>query len=386
MKQKQQGQDAPATHGRDAHATRKNRSIAALIILGVLAMASLPARAERVKDIVDIQGIRGNQLNGIGLVVGLNGTGDNSDTSRRWLANYLKKNGSTFQPDQVASKNIASVIVTAELGPFSRKGSRISITISATGNTTSLQGGTLLLTELKGADGQTYAVAQGQVTIGGFAASGENASVSKNHPTVGIIRDGATVEREELATFVEKGMITLNLRNADFTTAERMSKEINNVYPNSTVVEDGGTVKIEVPKKFAKSDIAKFIDTIGALDVKVDYPAVVVINERTGAIVVGENVKISSVAIALGSLTIVKSEKEYVSQPNEFADGKTEKVNRTEMNVNEGDGSLKYIPRQVSVAELAKALNSMGLSARDLITIFEMLHEAGALQAQIKTM
>jgi flagellar P-ring protein precursor FlgI len=272
------------------------------------------------------------------------------------------------------------------LGPFNRKGNRISITVSASGNTTSLQGGTLLMTELKGADGTTYAVAQGQVTIGGFAAAGENASVSKNHPTVGLIRNGATVEREELATFVENGTISLNLRNADFTTADRMSKKINTVYPNSTVVEDGGTVKIEVPKKLSKAEIARFIDVVGALEIEVDYPAVVVINERTGAIVVGENVKISSVAIALGSLTIVKSEKEYVSQPNEFASGKTEKVNRTEMNVKEGEGSLKYIPRQVSVAELAKALNSMGLSARDLITIFEMLHESGALQAQIKTM
>ena len=357
-----------------------------LLALGALCVVTAPVQAERIKDIVDIQGVRGNPLWGYGLVIGLNGTGDDSEASRRAMANLLRKGGLTLTPSDVASKNIASVLVTAELGPFSRKGSTLDVTVSAIGNTSSLQGGTLLMTSLQGADGTAYAVAQGQLVIGGFGASGESASVTKNHTTVGRIAAGATVEKEELADFVEKGQMILQLKNADFTTAERIAKAINDTFAQSSVAADGGTVVVQIPKKTTKGEIAKFIDTLGALQVEVDNPAVVVINERTGTIIVGENVRISMVAITHGSLVIAKAEKESVVQPPPFAPkgARTEKERSTEVSAQEEHGTMRVVPRQVSVAELAHALNAMGLTPRDLISIFEELRQAGALQAQLK--
>jgi len=362
-------------------------TIAGICLAIALLLAAPAAQAERIKDIVDIQGVRGNPLWGYGLVVGLAGTGDDSEVSRRAMANLLRRKGLVLNPADVASKNIASVLVTADLGPFNRKGSKINVTVSAIGSAASLLGGTLLLTDLQGADGNTYAVSQGQLVIGGFSASGEAANVSKNHPTVARITNGATVEREELAEFVEKGRMVLSLKNGDFTTAERIAKAINVEFPAAAVAEDAGNVRVDVPRKYTKAEISKFVDSIGALEVQVDYPAVVVINEKTGAIVIGENVKVSIVAISLGSLTIVKSEKPEVSQPGAFAPkgAETVKVPRSEIETNETPGSLKIVPRNVSVAELAHALNAMGLTARELITIFQELHDAGALQAELKT-
>ena len=358
----------------------------ALVIATMLMGLTTSIQAERIKDIVDIQGVRGNPLWGYGLVIGLNGTGDGSETSRRALSNLLKRGGMTFSPAEVASKNIASVLVTAELGAFSRKGSTLDVNVSAIGNAASLQGGTLVMTPLTGADGQTYAVAQGAITLGGFAAAGESSSVEKNHPTVGRIASGATVEKEEIASFVENGQLVLQLRNSDFTTAGRIAAAINAAYPQAAVAEDAGTVKVLVPRQMAKSDMTKFIDSIGALQVEVDSPAVVVINERTGTIVVGENVRVSIVGISRGSLTIVKEEKDFVDQPGPLSKGQTEKVHRTSIEASEENGVLRIVPRQVSVAELAKALNAMGLTARDLVAIFESLKQAGALQAQLKIM
>ena len=356
-------------------------------IVIMLLLFALPTRAERIKDIVDIQGVRSNPLLGYGLVVGLNGTGDDSPASQRALASILRKSGLVLEPKDVASKNIASVIVTAELLPFARKGSRMTVTVSAIGNTTSLQGGTLLMTPLMGADKQVYAVAQGAILVSGFAATGQSASVAKNHPTVGLIPGGATVEAEELADFVENGYVTLNLRNPDFTTSEKISKVINSIFRNSSVAVDAGTIKVEVPKTLTRGELTGFIDKISALNVKVDQPALVVINERSGTIIVGENVGISTVAISHGSLTIVTQEKDFVSQPLPFSKtGTTEKMNRTDITAREEGGALHVVPRQVSVSELARALNAMGLTPRDLISIFEALRQAGALQAKLKIM
>jgi len=354
-------------------------------LLAALLVLQAPARAGRIKDIADIQGVRGNPLWGYGLVVGLNGTGDDSEVSRRAMANILRRSGLVLNPTDLSSKNIASVIVTAELKPFARKGGQMGITISTIGDASSLQGGTLLMTPLAGADGEVYAVAQGALSVGGFSAGGKSASVTKNHVTVGRIPNGATVEREELATFAENDIVTWTLRNPDFATADRMAQAINKAFPKAARAVDAGAVRVLLPGKMSPQEITAAIHRIGMLNVQVDQPAVVVINERTGTIVVGQNVTISLVAISHGSLSIIKQEKESVSQPAPLSRlGTTEKVNRTEIDVQEEGGSLQVVKRSLSVAELARALNALGLTPRDLVSIFEALKEAGALQASLK--
>ena len=364
-----------------------NRHLACWILIALVVLsATAPCRGERIKDIVRIKGVRSNPLRGFGLVVGLSGTGDDAPASRRALANLLRRTtGLVLTPNDLASNNIASVMVTAELPPFARTGSTIDVTVSTIGSATSLQGGTLLMTPLMGADDQVYAVAQGAVSIAGFRVAGQAATVSKNHTTVGRIPSGAKVEKEELARFVEKGAITLQLVNSDFTTAENITKAINKLYPKAARTEDAGCVRVEVPKKLSKSDIPGFIDKIGAQEVKVDSPAMVVINERTGTIVVGENVRISTVAIMHGSLSIITQEKDFISQPLPFSrTGTTERIQRTDITAKEEKRPLHVVPRQASVAELARALNAMGLTPRDMITIFQALRAKGALQAVIK--
>ncbi len=357
------------------------------IPLVILALTGA-ARSERLKDIVEIKGVRSNPIWGYGLVVGLNGTGDDSETSRRAMANILRRQGMVLKPEDVKSKNIASVIVTAELPPFGRAGTRIDVTISVIGNANSLQGGTLLLTPMVGADGEVYAVAQGPISVGGFSAGGASASVSKNHPTVGRIPNGATIEREELATYVEDGEITLQLRNADFTTAERVAKVINGLAAGSAHATDAGAVVVRLPEDMTPKDVTGFVDKIGVLEVKVDQPALVVINERTGTIVVGESVTISTVAITHGSLSIKTKDTEKVHQPPPLAPRGSITVTTTDTQVeaSEEKRALRVVPKQLTVAELARALNAMGLTPRDLIAIFQALRQAGALQANLKIM
>jgi len=234
-------------------------------------------QCERIKDIVDIQGLRSNPLTGVGLIVGLASTGDSTLLSRQMLTNMLRDSGLVLQPSDFTGGNIAVVWVTAELGPFAREGSRIDVDVSAIGDAKSLQGGKLLPTQLKGLDGQVYAIADGGVSIGGWTASGDKASITKNHQTVGRIPDGAVVEKEEIATFVENiggyRLITFNLRNSDFSTAEQISKAINQDYANSTVVVDAGTVKVKIPSAISQAEIAGFIVNITKHEVKVDVPA-----------------------------------------------------------------------------------------------------------------
>ena len=357
--------------------------VSAVLVLGLAPAAG----GERVKDIVDIKGVRGNPLWGYGLVIGLNGTGDNSTASRRALTNILRQKGLVLMPSDLTSKNIASVIVTTELPPFARRSSHIDVTVSTIGSASSLQGGKLLMTELVGADGQVYAVAQGSVSTGSFAAGGEKATLVKNHPTVGRIAGGATVEREEIAEIVEKGEITLLLRNADYTTAHKIATEINKLYPASSYAADAGTIRVRLPKTVKRTTITPFIDRIGSVQVKSDMPAVVIINERTGTIIVGENVGISKVAISHGNLSIITEELEGVSQPQPLSrTGTTEKIKQTNLKAVEEKGTLNVLDRTVSVSEMARALNAMGLTPRDLIAIFEALKKAGALQADLKIM
>jgi len=347
-----------------------------LILLLVILLSSVKiSQGQRIKDIVDIQGVRGNPLTGIGLVVGLADTGDSSLPSRQMLANILKDSGQVFSPSDFTGGNVALVVVTAELGPFAHAGSQITATVSSMGDAKSLQGGRLLPTHLKGLDGeglfdgQVYAVAAGAVSIAGWTVSGDKASITKNHQTVGQV--SATVEKEEIATFVEyladKRFITLNLRNVDFSTAEQIGKTINRVYFDSAAVIDAGTIRVKIPDEISQKDIAGFIDAITKHEVKVDVPAVVVINERTGTIVVGENVGISSVAISQGSLTVKIRERDEVSQPTTMF-------------------FLIPVPRTVTVADLANTLNAIGATPTDLIAIFHALKKAGALQAKLEIM
>jgi len=350
------------------------------------------ARCERIKDIVEIQGVRGNPLSGIGLVTGLAGSGDTGLLSRQMLTNILRDSGLVLSPSDLTGGNVAVVMVTAELGPFDREGSRIDVDISALGDAETLQGAMLLATPLKGLDGEVYAIAQGGVSLGGWSASGSQASLSKNHPTVGRIPDGAVVERSELASFVEQvagqRYIALNLRNQDFSTAQHISEAINASHPDHAVVLDAGTVKINVPESVTQRQIVAFLDEITQHEVQVDMPAVVVINERTGTIVVGQNVGISTVAISQGSLVVKVKETAQVSQPTApFSDaGSTEVIPETSLGVEEQDAYLIPVERSVTVSDLAKTLNAIGASPRDLIAIFNALKKAGALQAKLVTM
>jgi len=372
----------------------KSRLILSLVIL--LSSVEI-AQCERIKDIVDVQGVRGNPLAGIGLVVGLSDTGDSSLPSQQMLANILRDSGLVLSPSDFIGGNVALVMVTAELGPFARQGSRIDVVVSSIGDAESLQGGILLPTPLKGLDGegldgQVYAVAQGAVSIAGWTTSGDKASITKNHQTVGRIPAGATVEKEEIATFVEhiagRRFITLNLRNVDFSTAEQIGTTINQAYPDSAAVIDAGTIRVKIPDDISQQGIAGFIGDITRHEIKVDVPAIVVINERTGTIVVGENVGILAVAISQGSLTVKIREREEVSQPTAmFTESATTEVTQvTDIAVGQEEGVLIPVPRTVTVADLANALNAIGATPTDLIAIFHALKKAGALQAKLEIM
>ncbi len=361
-------------------------AVLAVIIVG-------PAvQAERIKDIADLHGVRGNPLMGVGLVVGLAGTGDKGTPSRQLMTNILRRSGMVFDVSDLSNGSIALVMVTAELGPFDKVDSTIDVTVSTLEDASTLQGGMLLATELRGLDGQVYAVASGPVSTSGISASGEKASITKNHPTVAVIPGGAVVEKQEVAGFVQEvagqRFIAFNLRNKDFTTAQNMAAAVNALHPNAAAAIDAGTVRVMVPADASKNDITGFIDSISQLEVTVDMPAVVVINERTGTIVVGEKVGISAVAISQGSLVVKVKETEMVSQPvAPFSNaGTTEVTQDTMIGVQEKTGYLIPVQKVVTVYELAKALNAIGASPRDLIAIFNMLKKAGALQARLEIM
>jgi flagellar P-ring protein precursor FlgI len=372
---------------------KEKKSIMALMMCVFLVCVFMAGtgQCERIKDIVDIQGLRSNSLTGVGLIVGLASTGDSTLLWRQMLTNMLRDSGLVLSPSDFTGGNIAVVWVTAELGPFAREGSRIDVDVSAIGDAKSLQGGKLLPTQLKGLDGQVYAIADGGISIGGWTASGDKASITKNHQTVGRIPGGAVVEKEEIATFVENigghRLITFNLRNSDFSTAEQISKAINQDYANSAIVVDAGTVKVKIPSEISQAAIAGFIVDIRKHEVKVDVPAVVVINERTGTIVIGENVGISAVAISQGSLVVKIKEMPIISQPTApFSDaGQTAVVEDTLIGIEE-KGYLIPMSRSVTVSELAKSLNGIGATPTDLIAIFNALKKAGALQAKLVIM
>jgi len=356
--------------------------------IAVILLAACSAMAERVKDITSIKGIRTNPLQGYGIVIGLDQTGDDSPVTRRALASMLRKNPQmSVDLEDVASKSIASVIVTADLPPFGRSGSTIDVTVAVTQDSTSLQGGVLLMTPLMGADGEVYAVAEGPLALGGFGASGEKTTVKENALTVARIPAGAIIEQEEIAEFVENGNITLLLNNSDFTTAQRIADAVGALVGEGVTVIDAGTVQVAIPPDLQREDLAAFISRIGEVQVVSDSPAVVVVNERTGTIIIGKDVTIATVGISHGSLSIVVQEEDYVSQPLPFSNtGTTTTTHRTRVNVTEERGPVGVIPRTTNVADLARALNAMGLTPRDIIAIFQALKEAGALNAELKVM
>ena len=343
----------------------------------------------RIKDIVDFDGVRENMLIGYGLVVGLNGTGDTLSSSiftRESLVGMLERLGVNARDDSLKTDNVAAVMVTATLPPFAKQGTRIDLSLSAIGAADSLLGGTLLVTPLVGADGEVYAVAQGPVAVGGVAAGGAGAEISKGVPTNGRIASGAIIERE--IAFDLQGLDTLriSLRNPDFTTARRIAQAINS-FAGGPIAQsrDSATVSIVVPDNYRGRMVALITD-IEQLRVIPDISAKVVIDEQTGIIVMGENVRISTVAIAQGNLTIRITETPQVSQPLPFSEeGETVTVPRTQIEIDEDDDKrLSVLSNSVTLQELVDGLNALGIGPRDMISILQAIKAAGALQAEIE--
>ncbi|MBI5893017.1 MAG: flagellar basal body P-ring protein FlgI [Deltaproteobacteria bacterium] len=342
--------------------------------------------AARVKDIAAFEGVRANQLIGYGLVVGLEGTGDKSGTefTVQSLAAMLNRMGIKVDAKDVKVKNVAAVMVTAEIPPFAKPGSRIDVMVSSMGDAKSLQGGTLLFTPLKGADNQVYAVAQGALSIGGFSAGAGDTKVQKNHLTVGKIASGALIEKEVTLRLDNKDELVLTLKRADFTTAKKLTDAINKTVGDGTAISvDAATVALKVPESYKKSVIG-FISDIEKIDVGVDVIAKVIVNERTGTIVMGENVKVSTVAVSHGSLSVEIKTRYNVSQPAPFSGGQTIVVPEQDVAVKEQEAKLIMLPEGVSLAEIVRALNAIGVTPRDLISILQAIKAAGALQADLE--
>jgi len=360
-------------------------------LCAALAAALLCARAPAdslLKDVAVVHGVRDNQLFGPGLVVGLNGTGDSAAVAGKMAKNLLERLDVSLSSSDLGSKNTAAVMVTATLGPFARKGSRIDVTVSSLGDASSLQGGVLLITPLEGPDGKVYAVAQGSTSVGGFSYGGKAASQQKNHPTVGRVPGGALVEKELADTLVHEGVLELVLKRSDFTTATRMAASVNRQFPNTAYARDAATVVVKVPQPQANDRaIVGFISAIENLSVEEDTVARVIINERTGTVVAHNRVRIKTVAIAQGNITVIVREEPEVSQPAPFSRGATTVVlPRTELEVKEPDAFVHVMHEGATVADLARGLNAMGVTPRDIIAIFQALKAAGALQAELKIM
>jgi flagellar P-ring protein precursor FlgI len=375
---------------------RTSRNILPAIVLslavGLLLTFSSAAWAQaRIKDISSFEGVRDNLLVGYGLVVGLNGTGDDLDSAvftRESLIGMLQRLGINARDEDLDTDNVAAVMVTANLHAFARQGSRIDVDISALGDAESLLGGTLLVTPLLGADGEVYSVAQGPVQVGGFSAQGNAQSVTKGVPTAGRIPNGAIVEREIPFELNQLEALKISLRNPDFTTATRIADAINRFSKNKSASPlDSGTVQLKVPANFEGGAVA-FLTKIEQLPIRTDQIAKVVIDERSGVIVMGEKVRISTVAIAQGNLTIRITETPQVSQPSAFSEtGDTVVVDRTEIEIDEESGNqLAIVESGISLQDLVNGLNALGVGPRDMITILQAIKAAGALQAEIEVL
>ncbi|RYE09918.1 MAG: flagellar basal body P-ring protein FlgI [Hyphomicrobiales bacterium] len=367
------------------------QALAAILALTTLIAPLAPAQAAtaRIKDIVNIEGVRDNQLVGYGLVVGLNGTGDglnNSPFTRQSLQAMLERLGVNTRGENMRTANVAAVMVTANLPAFSTQGSRLDVNVSALGDASSLQGGTLLVTPLLGADGEVYVLAQGSVTINGFSAEGQAATIVSGVPTTGRISSGGLIEREIGFTMGALRTIRLSLKNPDFTTSRRVALSINDFIgvPCATP-EDSATVRINLPPNF-NGNIVDLITDVEQLVIETDQPAKIVIDENSGIIVMGKDVRVSTVAVAQSNLTVTIAETPEVSQPDPFSDGETVVVPRTDLNVDLVNSDLTLVKESVSLQELVDGLNALGISPRDLIAILQAIKASGALQAAIEVM
>jgi len=383
------------------------KNLLLFLTVSLLLLATAPLGAARIKDISAIGGVRGNPLVGYGLVVGLQGTGDDlkNGFTMATIANILSRQGLSMRDKTLKAKNIASVMVTATLPPFAKTGARIDVTVSSIGDATSLSGGQLLITPLRSVDGEIYALAQGSLVLGGFSAGGANATMTKNQTNVAIIANGALVEREVKYDFGRNKQFTINLFQPDFTTATKLASTLGNVIKGvEAQAIDSGTIVVKLSASF-EGNLSEMIAAVENVDVFVDSVAVVVINEKTGTVVMGENVRISTVAVAHGNLSIQIKENVNVSQPPPFAPrppdsgkplvdrkdgtfvapgGQTVVTKDTALTVQEEKKQLMVIPQGVTIQDVVMALNAIGVTPRDLITIIQTIKAAGALQADLK--
>ncbi len=362
------------------------RVISTFILVLVLLATTSQAGPVRIKDLVEFDGVRGNDLVGYGLVVGLNGTGDglrNAPFTEEIMSNILERLGVNVTGEQFRPKNVAAVFVTAALPPFSRAGGQIDVTVSAIGDAKSLLGGTLIMTPLNAADGQIYAVAQGTIIAGGAVAEGEGANVTQGVPTAGVIPSGARVEREIDFDLSSLTNLRLALRDADFTTAARIEQAINSDFGRPVALMlDSGTVNLNIPQTRMAS-VAHALGRIENISVEPERKARVVVDQRSGTIVMGEDVRISRVAVSQGNLVLRVQEAPIVVQPNPFTDGQTVVVPRANAEIEEEPGiGLAEVPAGTSLSEVISGLNALGVSPRDMIDILKSIKAAGALHAE----
>jgi len=369
-------------------------TVCCVLLVAAGGLAAAAPLEVRIKDITDVDGVRTDKLTGMGLVTGLTGTGGRNPTTRQVLMTLVQKFGQRADPTlrlgirddaKEKSENTSVVIVTAELPAFARRGSRMDVLVSALDDASSLQGGQLVLTPLEGVDGEVYAVASGPITIGGFTFSGQAATVQRNFTTTGRVANGATVEKEVCRPKIgHDGRVRFLLREPDFETSRRITEAINATLPGVATSLDPGAVELLVPADQV-ADINGFIGRVGGLRVAPDVRARVVINERTGTVVVGDNVRLSRVAITHANLSVITGESPVVSQPAPFAErGRTVVVPRTELKVTEERKPINVLDDTATVGDLARALNALGVTPRDLSSIFQMLKESGALHAELE--
>ena len=361
------------------------RSVMKVFLLIIITMVALGAQADRLKDISSVQGVRSNQLVGYGLVVGLGGTGDNTPFTSQTFRNLMDKFGITIPAGvDPKAKNVAAVAVHAELPPFSKPGQKIDITVSSLGDSKSLRGGSLLMTPLKGADGRIYAMSQGSLVVGGFGSEGaDGSSITVNIPSVGRIPNGATVEQSIPSPFHRGDTLTFDLHQPDFTTAMNVAERINDLLgPDTAYAQDGGSISVKAPRD--ASQRVSFLSMLENLNVESgETAAKVIINSRTGTIVVGQNVKVLPAAVTHGSLTVTISENTAVSQPNAFGDGETVVVPRSEVDIAQESGRMFQFGPTTSLSDIVQAVNQVGAAPGDIMAVLEALKQAGALKADL---
>ncbi len=361
----------------------------ALAMVALMLSAAAASATSRIKDLANIEGVRQNQLIGYGLVVGLNGTGDtlnNIPFTKQSLQAMLERMGVNIRGATIRTGNVAAVMVTGNLPAFATQGTRMDVTVSALGDAKSLQGGTLLVTPLLGADGNVYAVAQGSLAIGGFQAEGEAAKITRGVPTNGRIANGALVEREIEFALNRLPNVRLALRNGDFTTAKRIAAAVNDFLGAKTAEPvDPSTVQLSIPAEF-KGNVVALLTEIEQLQVEPDLAAKIIIDERSGIIVMGRDVRVNTVAVAQGNLTVTISESPQVSQPTPFSQGRTVVTPNTRVGVTEDGKKLALVKDGVSLQQLVDGLNGLGIGPRDLIGILQAIKASGAIQADIEVM